>query len=151
MARPHSPVAHLPVDKRQGVIVSTESSPEPTREAAFFTTIRSWGIVRGDNRVFGGVLSGVGARIGMAPAAARFIFVLIALITGGLGLLAYAAAWALLPDTEGRIIIQDFGRGRPNVGALVAIAILTLIGFGSTGHFVPADIFNGFWGESTGW
>ena len=150
MARPHSPVAHLPVDKRQGVIVSTESSPEPTREAAFFTTIRSWGIVRGDNRVFGGVLSGVGARIGLAPAPARIIFVLIALVTSGLGTLAYAAAWALLPDSEGRIIIQDFGRGRPNVGALVAIAVLVILSFTPIGRIGVFDAYN--WGSNPdGW
>ncbi len=107
--------------------------------------------MRGDNRVFGGVLSGVGARIGMAAAPARIIFVVIALFTSGLGLLAYAAAWALLPDTEGRIIIQDFGRGRPNVGALVAIAIIALFGFGGVGQIGPGDFFNWSWGANTGW
>jgi len=104
-------------------------STEPTQEAAFFSTIRSWGIVRSDTRVLGGVLAGVGNRVGMAPVPARLIFVLIAIFTGGLALLAYAAAWALLPDAEGSIVIQDFGRGRPNVGSLVVIGILTLFGF----------------------
>jgi len=110
-------------------------STEPTQEAAFFSAIRSWGIVRSEQRVFGGVLGGVGARIGMAPSATRVIFVLLAIITGGLSLLAYAAAWALLPDAEGSIIIQDFGRGRPNVGALVAIAVMAFFGFITLGHF----------------
>ena len=49
-------------------------------------------------------------------------------------LLAYAAAWALLPDRRGNIIVQNFGRGIPNVGALVGIAILTLIGVGGFDH-----------------
>ena len=110
-------------------------STEPTQEAAFFSAIRSWGIVRSEQRVFGGVLGGVGARIGMAPSATRVIFVLIAIITGGLSLLAYAAAWALLPDADGSIIIQDFGRGRPNVGSLVAIAVMAFFGFITLGHF----------------
>lgn len=113
--------------------MSTEPG-EPTKEAAFFTAIRSWGIVRGDQRVFGGVLSGVGARIGLAPAPARIIFVVLTIVIGGPLLVAYAAAWALLPDTEGRIIIQDFGRGTPNVGALVAIGIMTFIGIGAFGN-----------------
>lgn len=108
--------------------MSTEPS-EPTSEAAFFTTIRSWRIVRGDERIFGGVLSGIGARIGMAPVPARLLFVLVAIFTGGIALLAYAAAWASLPDSEGRIIIQDFGRGTPNVGVLVAIGVMAFFGF----------------------
>ena len=86
-------------------------------------------MVRGDDRVFGGVLSGVAARIGMAPAATRLLFALLALFTGGIALLAYAAAWALLPDSQGRIVIQDFGRGTPNVGVLVAIGVLAFFGF----------------------
>lgn len=121
--------------------MSTEPT-EPTSEAAFFTTIRSWKIVRTEPRVFGGVLSGVGARIGLAPVPARLIFVLLALVTGGLALLAYAAAWALLPDADGRIIIQDFGRGTPNVGSLVAIGVIAFIGFFTLDNW---GIFN--WGN----
>lgn len=117
-------------------------STEPPQEAAFFSTIRSWGIVRSDSRVMGGVLAGVGNRIGMAPAPTRLIFVLIGIFTGGLVLLAYAAGWALLPDTEGRIVIQDFGRGRPNVGSLVVIGILTVFGL----IFLDRNAVSGGWG-----
>ena len=85
--------------------------------------------MRGDSRVFGGVLSGVGARIGMAPAPARIIFVVLAVSRVALRCSLYAAAWALLPDSEGRIIIQDFGRGRPNVGALVGDRASRVFGF----------------------
>jgi len=117
-------------------------STEPTQEAPFFSTIRSWGIVRSDSRVMGGVLAGVGNRIGMAPAATRLIYVLIGIFTGGLALLAYAAAWALFPDTEGRIVIQDFGRGRPNVGALVMVGILTVFGL----IFLDRNAISSGWG-----
>jgi phage shock protein PspC (stress-responsive transcriptional regulator) len=92
--------------------------------------------------VLGGVLAGVGDRIGMAPAPTRVIFVLIGFFTGGLALLVYAAAWALLPDTAGRIVIQDFGRGRPNVGALVALGILTVFGL----IFLDRNLLSGGWG-----
>lgn len=128
--------------------MSTEPGQEPTSEAAFFTTIRSWGLVRSDHRVAGGVISGVGSRIGLAPTPARIIFVVIAIFTSGLALLAYAAAWALLPDTKGTIVIQDFGRGRPNVGALVVIAILAIAGFASLdniGKGGPWNWQNGPW------
>ncbi|WP_160300036.1 PspC domain-containing protein [Demequina oxidasica] len=107
----------------------TDSAPQPQREAAFFTAIRSWGITRSSQGVFGGVASGIGERIGLARVPARIILVIAALILTGLVLLAYAAAWALLPDREGNIVIQNFGRGVTNVGALVGIGIVALIGF----------------------
>jgi len=110
-------------------------SDEPVNEAPFFSTIRSWRIVRGDSRVFGGVLSGLGHRVGLAPTPARIIFVALAILTGGIAVIGYAALWALLPDSRGSIIIQDFGRGRPNVGALVAIAVVTVFGFIYLGDF----------------
>jgi hypothetical protein len=79
---------------------------------------------------------------------ARILFVVIAIFTSGLALLAYAAAWALLPDTKGTIVIQDFGRGRPNVGVLVLIAILALLGFAgldNIGNGGPWNWQNGPW------
>jgi phage shock protein PspC (stress-responsive transcriptional regulator) len=104
---------------------------EPPREAEFFTAIRGWGITRGSNGVIGGVVEGVGARIGLAAVPARIITVVLAFVLTGLVALAYAAAWALLPDRNGAIIIQNFGRGVTNVGALLGIAVLTLIGLSS--------------------
>ncbi|WP_061963678.1 PspC domain-containing protein [Demequina aurantiaca] len=106
----------------------TDSAPQPQREAAFFSAIRSWGITRSSQGVFGGVASGVGERIGLARVPARIILVIAAIILTGLVLLAYAAAWALLPDRDGNIVIQNFGRGITNVGALVGIGIIALIG-----------------------
>ncbi len=79
----------------------------------------------------GGVIEGVGERVGMARVPARIIYVVAALIFTGLMLLLYAAAWALLPDRDGNIIIQNFGRGVTNVGALIGIGVLLLLGFGS--------------------
>lgn len=107
------------------------------QEAAFFSTIRSWGITRAPNKVLGGVLSGVGNKIGLAPAPARILFVVAALFLTGIALLAYAAAWALLPDHEGRIVVQDFGRGVPNVGQLIGIIIVAIVGFAMLGDFWP--------------
>ncbi|WP_084074069.1 PspC domain-containing protein [Demequina sp. NBRC 110052] len=104
---------------------------QPAHEAAFFSAIRSWGITRGDHGVVGGVIEGVGDRIGLARVPARLIFVLVAIFTGGFAALAYAAGWGLLPDRRGNIIIQNFGRGVTNVGALLGIAVLTLIGLSS--------------------
>ncbi len=128
----------------------TAVPPPPPHEAALFRTIRGWGIVRGDNGVVGGVVEGLGARIGMARVPARIIVVVAALILNGLVLIAYAAAWGLLPDRRGNIIVQNFGRGVPNVGALIGIGLLTLFGLGSTdsgpGFFIDLP----HWGND-GW
>lgn len=128
------------------------TSPEQApHEAALFRTIREWGITRGDHGVVGGVVEGLGDRIGMARVPARIITVVGAVVLFGLVLVAYAAAWALLPDKRGNIIVQNFGRGIPNVGALVGIGILTLIGLGSLDPGSGVSL-NGFpWGRSTSW
>jgi len=120
-------------------------------EAAFFTSIRGWGMTRGEHGVFGGVVEGVGERIGLDRVPARIIAVVLLFLTGGFFFALYAAAWAFLPDRSGRIIIQDFGRGTPNVGALIMIAIFATIGLNATpwswspnrdwGHFP----FGGLW------
>ncbi len=109
--------------------MTTPSEQQP-REAAFFRAIREWGLTRGDNGFLGGVVDGLAQRVGMATAPARIIVVIAALILNGLLLLTYAAGWALLPDRRGNIIIQNFGRGIPNVSALIGIAVFTLFGMG---------------------
>lgn len=130
--------------------MSTTPEQAP-HEAALFRTIREWGITRGDNGVVGGVVEGLGDRIGMARVPARLIVIVAAIVLNGLVLLAYAAAWALLPDRRGNIIVQNFGRGIPNVGALVGIAILTLFGAGSLDHGSGVT-FNSFpWNDASNW
>lgn len=109
----------------------TTNGESPRREAAFYTSIRGWGVTRGDHGVFGGVIEGVGAKIGLDRTPARIIAVVLLFMTQGFFFALYAAAWALLPDRSGRIILQDFGRGTPNVGALIVIAIFAMIGLGS--------------------
>ncbi len=45
----------------------------------------------------GGVLAGLGARTGVDPVVLRVAFVIAAIATGGIALLAYVVAWAALP------------------------------------------------------
>lgn len=104
-----------------------EQQPPPS-EAAIFTSIREWGLIRGANGLLGGVVEGVGNKIGLARVPARLLTVLAWILLPGLVMVAYAAGWALLPDQHGNIIIQNFGRGVTNVGALIGIAVLALIG-----------------------
>jgi len=59
--------------------------------------------LRRDTRrgIVGGVLAGVGARIGLDLVVLRIAFVIATLASGGLALLAYVVAWAALPPADG--------------------------------------------------
>lgn len=115
----------------------TTPSGQQGHEAGFFRAIRDWGLTRGDNGFLGGVVDGVAQRVGMATGPARIIVIAAAVVLNGLVPLAYAGAWALLPDRRGNIIVQNFGRGVPNVGALIGIAVLTLLGLDRLDPSVP--------------
>jgi len=130
--------------------MSTSPDQAP-HEAALFRTIREWGITRGQNGIIGGVAEGLGDRIGMARVPARIIMVVAAIPLTALVLLGYAAAWALLPDRKGNIIVQNFGRGIPNVGALIGIAVLTLFGLGSFDNGTGLVFNSGSWGHNVPW
>src|ERR671936_215283 len=52
--------------------------------------------------VVAGVLAGLGARAGIDPVVLRVAFVIAAIASGGLALLAYLVAWAALPAEDGR-------------------------------------------------
>jgi phage shock protein PspC (stress-responsive transcriptional regulator) len=114
---------------KEDTMTTNGESPRP--EAAFYTSIRGWGVTRGEHGVVGGVIEGVGNKIGLHRTPARILAVVLLFMTQGFFFGLYAAAWALLPDRSGRIILQDFGRGTPNVGALIVIAIFAMIGLGS--------------------
>src|SRR3954454_23018356 len=49
----------------------------------------------------GGVLAGLGARMGIDPVILRVAFVIAAVASGGLALLVYLVAWAAIPAAEG--------------------------------------------------
>lgn len=94
------------------------------RGTRFFDWMRGLGIVRADGWL-GGVSAGVAYRLGIDPLIVRGIIV-VAGILGAPVLLLYAAAWALLPDREGRIHLQQLfdGNFQPPI---VAIGVMTLL------------------------
>jgi len=130
--------------------MSTAPEQEP-QEATLFRTIRGWGITRGDHGVIGGVVEGLGDRVGMARVPARIITVVAAILLTSLMLLAYAAAWGLLPDRRGNIIVQNFGRGIPNVGALIGIGLLALFALGDLNNGNGITFSNGSWSGDVPW
>ncbi|MFJ4261207.1 PspC domain-containing protein [Paenarthrobacter nicotinovorans] len=102
----------------------------------FFDWTRNLGIRRGPDRWIGGVASGIAHRFGIDPLIVRGIFIVLALFAG-IGVLLYGVAWALLPEPDGRIHVQEAAAGRWS-GGMTGALITTIIGFPSLGR--------GFWG-----
>ncbi len=60
-------------------------------------------------RMVAGVCAGIADYLGADVTLVRVIVVVLALVTGGAGVLAYLVAWALIPDEgEKNSIAQDF-------------------------------------------
>lgn len=98
---------------------------EPSGRERFFDSIRSWKIVRTNDRVIGGVAGGLGRKWDIAPNAVRILFV-ISILFGGLGVLLYALGWAFLPEEkDGRIHAEEALKGHFDI-ALVGVLILIL-------------------------
>jgi phage shock protein PspC (stress-responsive transcriptional regulator) len=117
--------------------------PGPGQQATgqptdFFPWIRSHGIYRGRDRWIGGVASGIAHRMGIDPLIVRGIFIVLTLFAG-IGVLLYGLAWALLPEPDGRIHVQEAGAGRWSSGMTGAL-ITTVLGLSGLG--------GGFWGWS---
>lgn len=91
----------------------------------FFAWTSGFGIVRGDGWI-GGVASGLAARIGVDPLIVRGVFI-VAGVFGFPLLLVYAIAWAVLPDLDGRMPLQEGLRGHLTT-ALGTIAVFAVVG-----------------------
>ena len=53
-----------------------------------------------DDRVLGGVFTGVGRRIGLAPWPSRWLFLILLMIIPGSQLLIYPVLWILMPEQQ---------------------------------------------------
>jgi phage shock protein PspC (stress-responsive transcriptional regulator)/two-component sensor histidine kinase len=89
--------------------------------------------VRRDTRrgLLGGVLAGLGARLGVDPVVLRIAFVIVAVATGGIALLGYVVAWAVLPSEEGeppppRLRLGPLPRVRGDWRVAAGVGLLTL-------------------------
>jgi phage shock protein PspC (stress-responsive transcriptional regulator) len=104
-----------------------QAPPRPSTSDRFFSWTAGLGLVRGDGWI-GGVAAGIAARLRIDPLIVRGILVVAALF--GLPLLfLYAVAWAVLPDLDGRIPLQEAFRSRftPALVGIAAFAILGLV------------------------
>ncbi|TNC20194.1 PspC domain-containing protein, partial [Georgenia sp. 311] len=102
--------------------------PPPSSPAAgFFDSVRRLGIWRTPDRWVGGVAAGIGHRYGLDPLLVRGFFVVVSLF-GGLGLVLYGVAWALLPESsDGRIHLEQAVRGHFDI-ALAGAAAAVIVG-----------------------
>ncbi len=102
-----------------------EAPARPRTSDRFFAWTAGLGIVRGDGWI-GGVAAGLAARLRIDPLIVRGVLVVVGLF-GFPVLFLYALAWALLPDLDGRIPLQEALRGR-FVAAHVGILAFLLLG-----------------------
>ncbi|OII22254.1 PspC domain-containing protein [Curtobacterium sp. MCBA15_013] len=107
----------------------------PASATRFFDWIRGIHVTRSDDRWLAGVCGAVAERTGLDPLVVRGVAIVVALL-GGPVFLAYAAGWALLPDSSGRIHVERMVRGVLDP-ALIAIGVLVVL------TFVPA--VQGIW------
>ena len=68
------------------------------------------------NRMIAGVCAGLADYSGLDVTVVRVVAALIAIVTGGAGVLAYLAAWAIIPDEGEKASIADslIGRNQNN-------------------------------------
>jgi len=114
----------------------------PYPESGFFASIRRGLFPRSEQRWVGGVAGGVAERIGWDPLLVRGLLI-ISFFLGGLGLILYGIAWALLPERDGRIHLQEATRGNFDVAMLGSVAVF-LTGFAWGGPL-------GWWDGNGGW
>ena len=78
------------------------NSPDPkerTTMKSIHEAFRREGLVRvQEGRVLGGVIAGLGRRIGLDPWPARLLFILLLMLVPGSQLLVYPILWILMPQ-----------------------------------------------------
>lgn len=133
----------------------TENQLPPSDAATkVFATVRSWGLVRGDDRWLAGVCGAVAQRFSIDPLVTRGLAILVTLLTGGVALIVYSLAWAFLPRyKDGQIHAENWlgrnpGQSRENTVTVlwVTLGIVVLVALASGGlqprplFFLGADV-----------
>jgi phage shock protein PspC (stress-responsive transcriptional regulator) len=135
---PVDPVEDPPADPAAGPMADpapVAPGQQPYPESGFFASIRRGLFPRSDQRWVGGVAGGLAERIGWDPLLVRGLLI-VSFFLGGLGLILYGIGWALLPERDGRIHLQEAIRGNFDVAMLGSVAVV-LMGFA--------------WGGPMGW
>lgn len=121
-----------------------EPGPRTPATGGFFAAVRRTGMFRGDDRWIGGVCDGLARRFGLDPLLVRGLFA-ASILLGGLGLVVYGVAWALLPEqSDGRIHLEEMVAGRFDVALLGALGV-AIVGLARGDHWFW------FWDGPPGW
>ncbi len=65
-----------------------------------------------DDRMVAGICAGAARYLNIDPVAARVLFVVIAVFSGGTALIAYLIAWALIPE-EPVTVVPSYAQETP--------------------------------------
>lgn len=103
------------------------NAPTASQQGTFFDWIRGAGLIRTDDAWLAGVAGGIARRTGLDPLIIRGIILVVAVL-GGPALFLYAVAWALLPDSQGRIHAERALKGIFDP-AMIAIGVLVVLTF----------------------
>ena len=77
--------------------------------SGFFNSIRNSGFFRSSSRILGGVCGGLAAKFGWDPAVVRLVTAVALIPLFGWVVIAYGAAWILLPDqADGKILAESW-------------------------------------------
>lgn len=114
-----------------------------------FAAARGIGVVRGtEDKWFGGVCAGLARRWNVDPLIVRALF-LLATVLFGIGVPAYFAAWTLLPDEAGEIVVEKAVR-QGHVSSIVLCVVAAVASFGGFGVFWSIGSGWGVFGQAAG-
>lgn len=88
------------------------------------------------DRVLAGVAGGLGRHMNVDPVVFRIGIVIAVLMTGGLAILAYVAAWALIPEDQRERSIGSSYVGSNDGARLILIVLLALVCLPFLGFFL---------------
>lgn len=112
--------------------------PNPSFLDDSFARLRGLGLVRdAEGRWFGGVCSGLAARLGVDPILIRAAAIILAFV-GGIGVTLYVLLWLLMPDQRGEILAERAIR-HGDVGAIVLLVVAGLLVFGGIASVGSGD------------
>lgn len=151
---PRKPATTRPEPSDEQSTPESRAIPEPTEPPTagerFFAWLRSIDLRREPGWI-GGVCAGIAARIGIDPLIVRGIAVVIAIL-GGPALLLYAAAWLLIPASDGKLHLEEVFRGRfePAVAGIAGMLVLAVLPIAPGLWFTWPFLGEPAWGATLG-
>lgn len=120
------PTAPPPPADPAAAAVGTPGTGIPRGADRFLLWVAGLGVARSEGWL-GGVAAGIAARLRIDPLIVRGVLVVAALF-GLPAIFLYAAAWALLPDLDGRVHVRDLLRRdyQPVQWGILAMAVIGL-------------------------